>query len=581
MIYKLENAFKTYGYNDIFSDANLVISSGERVGIIGKNGCGKSTLLNILSGSETIEQGKLSLNETLKYVKLNQNNDFSQVINVFDFVTEALKDEEVFDYEIKAMLSKLGINKFDSLISSLSGGEQKRVDLTITLLKKGDVYLLDEPTNHLDSQMINWLESYLKKSKKTIICVSHDRYFLDQICTSIVDIDEAKIYKYEGNFTNAIEMRQARLIEKEAFNRRHKSIMRVEQKWASRGPQGRGTKSNERMDRFNELKQVNTYQEEKEMSITNVSSRLGNETIEITNASYQVDDKLLLNDFSYLFKHFDKIGILGANGSGKSTFLNLVAQVIKPTSGEVAHGSTVKIGYFTQHYEKLDERIKVIDYIKDIAPQIEIGKETFTASSMLDQFLFDKSVQHKYIESLSGGERRRLFLLGILMSKPNILILDEPTNDLDVITLQVLEAFLLSFSGIIITVSHDRYFLNKIINKAFIFTGDGEVTITNEINDELLSQKPSKPKVKKEVKQKPKQDKPKTKMSFNEKYEWENIDDKIQTLETKLSELDTKIASTTDFETINQLVTKRTLVQTEYDEVLNRWEYLFELSENM
>ncbi len=581
MVYKLENVVKTYGYNKILDNANVNISSKEIVGVIGKNGVGKSTFLKLLSGEENVDTGNLSKNETLKISSLNQSFNNSDDNTTLKYIYRYLNNPTIQKYEIDSILNKFGIFNLDVHFQDLSGGEKRKVDLAIALLEESDVLLLDEPTNHLDGEMILWLENFLKKTKKTIVVISHDRFFLDNICSSIIDIDNSKLFKYEGDFTNALEMRDLRKLDQISANRKLKSKLAVEKAWASRGPQGRGTKSKERLDRYETLKNTKQFTEDKNLEILNISSRLGMDTIEVENLNFSYDENTIISNFNYNFQHYDHIGIVGPNGIGKSTFLNLITKNIKPNSGLVKHGSTVKMAYFTQNAVILNENLKIIDFIKDISDNIQTPEGNLTASTMLDKFLFPPNVQHKYIKTLSGGEKRRLYLLSLLMEQPNVLVLDEPTNDFDVITLEALESLLNQFTGIIITVSHDRYFLKQVANKIFRFVGNGEIEILNDLKIEYIENVEFVDKEKKKKKNiRQKENKPKVKMSFNEKYEWEHIEDKIADLEEKLNQIDNDILlNGNNFEVLDKLIKEREQIQTEYDKTNNRWEYLFELSE--
>lgn len=582
MVFKIENATKSFGYNKLLDEATVSVSKLDRVGIIGKNGAGKSTLMKIFYGDENIDSGEFSKNPALKYSILKQNVDISENLTIKEYVVKNINRTTVEEYEIKSILNKLNLTDINILFNNLSGGEKRKVSLCVVLLDESDVLLLDEPTNHLDSNMIDWLESYIKKSKKTIVIISHDRYFLDNVCTSIIDLDRGKLYKYDGDFSNAMIKRSERVSDKIAANRKIKASYKIEKQWASRGPQGRGTKSKERMERFEKLKDTKLFVEDSKLEIDNISSRLGNETINIKNLSHAFSDKKIVNDFTYQFQHYDKIGIIGRNGVGKSTFLNLLTKKIEADSGNITYGPTVKLAYFTQNNIDINPRLKVIDFIRDISDSIETSEGVISASGMLSKFLFEPEAQYKYVGDLSGGEVRRLYLLSLLMTQPNVLVLDEPTNDFDVITLDVLEGLLIDFAGIIITVSHDRYFLRQVTNKIFKFTKDGNIEIVNELDDDLLNEF-NEPKVKKikEVRQKENQSK-KVKMSYKEKYEWENIDNEIEEIENELILIDKEInLVSNDFAKLSPLLEKRKQVQTKLDEKLLRWEYLFELSEKL
>ena len=450
----------------IVDDVSFTINEQDKVALIGINGTGKSTLLKMIAQIDDY-QGEILRKKDIRISYLPQNPDFQNELTVLKQVYEYV-GHDVEEYEVKAILNKFGIINHEQKIAELSGGQQKRVALAITLLKPCDLLLLDEPTNHLDNEMIEYLEKYLMKFNKAIFMVTHDRYFLERITNKIFELDCSKIYEYEANYSNYLELKQQREEITLASERKRKLFLKKELEWVRAGVQARSTKSKDRLKRFEELSQQNDTQKIQNVEMLSVSSRLGKKTIELEQVSMAYQE-LLFAPFSYHFKRHDRVGILGRNGCGKSTLLNIIAGLITPTSGQVIIGDTIKMGYFKQGHEDMDPKMRVIDYIKETAQILNTSDGQLSAKQMCERFLFDSQMQYTPIERLSGGEKRRLYLLKILMSAPNVLLLDEPTNDLDIMTLQILEDYLDSFNGIIITVSHDRYFLDRICDELFVF----------------------------------------------------------------------------------------------------------------
>ena len=468
MLISVNNLSKTNGIKNIVDGVSFSIEETDKIALIGINGTGKSTLLKIIAGKETY-QGDIIQKKEMKISYLPQNPDFNPNNTIIKQVYDTIDQNKVNEYEVKAILNKLKITNHDQLIKELSGGQQKRVALAITLLKPCDLLILDEPTNHLDNEMIEYLEKYLIKFNKAIFMVTHDRYFLERVTNKIMEIDRSKIYEYEANYSKFLDLKAKREEEALANERKRKLFLKKELEWVRAGVQARTTKSKERLQRFEQLNSIADIQTINQVEMINTASRLGKKTIELKNISMHYDNLPLFNNFSYLFKRTDRIGILGVNGCGKSTLLKIIAKELDPSNGEVIYGDTVKIGYFKQMSDDLDENMRVIDYIKQASNDLKTLEGNFSAKQMCERFLFDSSLQHTYISRLSGGEKRRLYLLNILMQAPNVLLFDEPTNDLDITTLAILEDYLDSFNGIVITVSHDRYFLDRICDGLFVF----------------------------------------------------------------------------------------------------------------
>ena len=461
----IDNMSKSYTERMLFDNVSLGINEGNKIGVIGINGTGKSTLLKIIAGLEDMDQGNLVKGRQVRVTYLPQTPEFDDNKTLLENVIHGLKAEEEYhnlEGEARAMLIKLGIEDPDVKPNLLSGGQRKRAALVRTLMIPAEILVLDEPTNHLDSEMAEWLEDYLIKYRGAFVMVTHDRYFLDKTTNRILEVDKGNLYSYAGNYSKFLELKTASEEMQMATDRKARSLYRIELEWMQRGARARSTKQKAHIKRFEELRDREVIETDGQVQINALSSRLGKKTIELNNICKAYDDKILIRDFSYILLSGDRIGIIGPNGCGKSTLLNILTGIKEPDSGTVDMGATIKIGYFSQENEYMDQSLKVIEYIKDTAEYIETSDGTITAAKMCERFLFTGAMQYTQIERLSGGEKRRLYLLKILMEAPNILILDEPTNDLDIQTLTILEEYLSTFPGIVVTVSHDRYFLDKI-----------------------------------------------------------------------------------------------------------------------
>jgi ATP-binding cassette subfamily F protein uup len=504
-----ENIYKSFGDLEVLSDISLSLFQNQRTALVARNGSGKSTLLNILAGYDTPDSGRVTLrnNISVGYLPQEPKLDLTKSVleNVFnsdDAISIAIRNYEVaiqstdkkalqhaidemdrlniWDREQKAkqILSVLQLSEFNLPVEYLSGGQRKRVALAAVLISNPDLLILDEPTNHLDLEMVEWLEDFLTRSQKTLLMVTHDRYFLDRVCTDIIEIDQKQVYTYSGNYSYFIEKRDERIRAKLAEIDRASNLLRRETEWMRRMPQARGTKAKYRIDAFYKLRetaQQNIHSNDVEIGVS--ASRLGKKIMEVKGLSKSFDSKVILKDFSYTFNRFERLGIVGANGTGKTTFLNLITGTLPPDSGVIDPGATLKIAYYRQGGMDISEDAKVIDVVREIAEVITLANgKTITASQFLNNFLFTPDKQHTLVRKLSGGEKRRLYLLTVLMQNPNFLILDEPTNDLDIFTLNVLEDYLINFPGVVVVVSHDRYFMDKLVDGLLIFEGDGEVS---------------------------------------------------------------------------------------------------------
>ena len=655
-IVTLEKISKVFTERQVFDETDFFLQEGEKVGVVGINGTGKSTLLKIIAGIEEADSGKRVLANHIKIKFLPQHphynpedniiecivkgcrmhagdatkNDESQASASENYVNRGNGDEaqnsyvvdaaERTDIETKAktMLTGLGIYEFDKKAGTLSGGQQKRLALVEALLSDADVLLLDEPTNHLDQVMTTWLEEMLKKSKKTIVMVTHDRYFLDLICNRIVEVDKGKIYSYEENYSGFLALKAEREEMEVASDRKRRSLLRIELEWVKRGARARTTKQKFRLNRYETLKSIKGPETDGKVELGSIATRMGRTTIELNNISKSYDGVPYINDFTYTFLKDDRIGIIGRNGCGKTTLLKIISGKIQPDSGSVTVGQTIKIGYYSQMIEdaavKMDDNQKVIDYIKDAAEYVQTSEGPISASRMLEKFLFIKSAQYMPLAKLSGGEKRRLNLCRVLMEAPNVLILDEPTNDLDVTTLTVLEDFLDSFQGIVIIVSHDRYFLDRTVNRLFCFEGggaSGACTIRqfeggytdyeNDLRDRglygfgysdsldgiksgpTLSIGKSQEKLSsKEEWKKQNQANKKLKFTYQEQKDYETIESDIANLEEKLEKIDEDMVKfSRDFPKLNELTKEKEDTQKLLDEKMERWMYLEDLAEKI
>ena len=589
-----EHLKKSYTERLLFDDANFYLHEGEKVGILGINGTGKSTLLKILAGMEEPEEGKVVLANHVVLRYLPQHPVFKEGQTVLEAVLDVHKgDDTLYNLEAdaKTMMTKLGITDFAQPVEQLSGGQKKRLALVAALVAPADILVLDEPTNHFDNAMADWLEEFLKKWRGALIMVTHDRYFLDSVTNRIVEIDKGKIYSYETNYSGFLQLKADREASALATERKRQSILRVELEWMMRGARARSTKQKAHIQRYENLKAQEAPKVDAKIEISSVSSRMGRTTIELDNLSKSYGDKVLFKDFTYYFLKNDRIGFLGANGCGKTTLMKVIAGQIEPDEGTVTVGQTVKIGYYTQEIAQdksagiayMDPNMRVIDYIKQTAEYVMTEDGRVTASKMLERFLFPPEEQYNFIGKLSGGEKRRLNLLRVLMEAPNVLILDEPTNDLDVTTLTILEDYLDHFDGIVITVSHDRYFLDRIVKRIFAFDGKGNLRqheggyteyaarIAAETSEEEVKT-PVKKGVDTRVKEK------KLKFTYKEQKEYETIESDIAALEEKIEELESSMSKfARDFVKLNQITKEKEEAEALLEEKMDRWMYLEEL----
>ena len=607
----IEHLTKSYTERLIFDDTDFSINEGEKIGLIGINGTGKSTLLKIVAGLEEPDKGTVVRGRNLDMRYLPQNPKFTEGDTIIESI---LRDNEghphIWDMEsqAKTMLTKVGIYDFDAKVETLSGGQRKRVALVSTLMADTDLLILDEPTNHLDSDMADWLEDHLKKFRGAILMITHDRYFLDSVANRIVELDKGKFYSYQTNYEGYLEMRAERLDMAQASERKRQSILRVELEWMKRGARARSTKQKAHIQRYEALRDQKGLELDQSTELESISSRLGRTTVELDHLCKAYGDKTLIKDFTYIFLKNDRVGIIGPNGSGKSTLMKMIAGWVQPDSGTIEIGQTVKMGYFSQENEAMDESLKVIDYIKNVAEYVQMKDGSVSASMMLERFLFPSSVQYTTIDRLSGGEKRRLYLLRILMDAPNVLLLDEPTNDLDIRTLTILEDYLDSFQGIVITVSHDRYFLDRIVRRIFAFEGNGKITqceggftdyqaavLRKEVEAEAMAAGNPKAGVKsdKSKDEKSEEDSKSSKKTWNggpkklrftyqEQKDWDVIESQIEKLEEEIADLDVQMEkAASDFVKLKELMDRKVQAESELDAKMERWMYLNDLAEKI
>lgn len=568
----VDSLFKKMNDRVLFQDVTFSIQEQEKVALIGTNGSGKSTLLKILAQEETIDGGRILTKNGLKVHLLRQNPVFTQT-TVWQEIIQYQK--QCPTYQVKSILTKLGFSDFDLPISTLSGGQKKRLALAIVLMEPCDLLLLDEPTNHLDEEMIEWLEKELKQTKSAVCMVTHDRYFLDRITDTILEIDEGKFYIHHGNYATFLENKAIRQEQEVQKQKKLKALYKKELAWVRAGAQARSTKQQARLNRFEDLRNQRFKDVEKSLNISSFSARLGKKTIEWEHLGMHYGNHVLFEDFSYSLLRQDRIGIIGRNGCGKSTLLNILAGDIQPSSGTISFGDTVLIGYFRQGDEMVDLSMRAIDYIKEVAEVIHYGKETLTASQMMERFLFPKQMHYTPLERLSGGERRRLYLCRILMQGPNILLLDEPTNDLDLLTLEVLEDYLDTFMGAIITVSHDRYFLDRVCDKVFVMENQHWQAYTGGYSDYLEKKKDcSKSSQEKKVREKSR-----SSLSYLEKKELENLPKQMETIQNQIDTYDQKMQGVMDdFTKLSEYSQKRSELEEQLETLTLRW---MELEEKM
>ncbi|MFV0361656.1 MAG: ABC-F family ATP-binding cassette domain-containing protein [Suipraeoptans sp.] len=591
-ILSIENISKTFGDKTVLDDVSFGIDVGDKIGIIGINGTGKTTLLRIIAGVEDGDTGQVIRQNNLKFSLLSQDPDMDKEQTIISYVVDNNENDMTLVSTAKAMLNRLGIDNQTDVIRHLSGGQRKRVALAKTLIQPADVLVLDEPTNHIDNEMAAYLENYLKSYTGTLIMVTHDRYFLDNVSNRIIEIDHEKIYSYPGNYSQFLERKAQREEIEQASERKRQSIMRIENAWAIRGVRARGTKQRARLERLEAMKNASGPLDRQNVEMDSIESRMGKKTIECIDVTKKYDDKLLIDDFNYTFLKDARIGIIGPNGCGKSTLVKMISGVIKPDSGKIEIGETIKIGYFSQDQDELDDNQRVIDAIKDIAEYVPTKDGSISASKILERFLFTDTMQYSLICKLSGGEKKRLSLLKVIVSSPNVLILDEITNDLDIPTLIILEDFLDLFQGIVITVSHDRYFLDNVVTRILSFEGDGRIFQYMGNYQDYLESINARVEVVSGIKDNPsdahessskkdwKKDAPKKlKFTYNEKKEYETIDDDIAELEAKIASLEEEIeANASVYGKLAQLSAEKEKAEKELDDKMERWVYLNDLA---
>ena len=565
---------------------SFFLNEGDKIGIIGVNGMGKSTLLKILAGREHYDSGEITKTGGVRIGYLPQTPVFDSHATIIEHVFAGLSEAErdAKQYEAKAILTKLGITDFERDITTMSGGEKRRVAIAAALVKPCEVLIMDEPTNHIDNETVTWLEELLQKYKGAIVMVTHDRYFLDRVSNKIVEVDRGKLYSYDGNFSTFVKLKAER--EEMALNteRKNKSLYRRELEWIRQGPCARGTKSKERIARFEALENREKPVQESKLELNSVSSRLGKKIIEINNISKSFEGKPLIKDFGINIQRDARIGIVGRNGCGKSTFLKLMVGKIKPDSGEIVVGDTVKIGYFSQESDDMPLDIRAIDYVKQSSNRIETVDGVLTASQLMEKFLFTGEQQYSLVGKLSGGERKRLYLLKILITAPNVLLLDEPTNDLDITTLEILEDYIDNFKGAVIAVSHDRYFLDKIADSIWEFSGNGEVNRYLGGYTDYLEKRPAPVEISRQKDEKPKakNKSARLKFSYNEQREFDSIDSEIEQLENEISRIDEEIGnSSSDFEKLQRLMEEKQTAEEKLEQKMDRWVYLNDLAEQI
>lgn len=627
----LENISKSYSEKTLLNNVSLGINDGDKIGIIGINGAGKSTLLKIVTGKDEFFDGSITKGKNVRIEFLSQSQDFQDDATVLEQIFKGdskemklLRDYEEtleslnsshsnfdelnerliklqgeidglnlweLESEAKSILNKLGITKYEEKIKNLSGGQKKRVALASALITPCDLLVLDEPTNHLDSDSIEWLEEYLNSRKGALIMITHDRYFLDRVSNRIVELDRGKLYTYEGNYTAFLEKKMERIEIEEAQEEKRQSLIKKELKWVKRGAKARTTKQKARLQRFDELVNHEYVKRETDVEMSFIGTRLGKKIIEINHINKSFDNKELIHDFSYIFTKEDRVGIIGNNGAGKTTLINMLKGALNPDSGEIEVGETVKIGCFSQDDSHMDHNLRVIDYVKEGGEYIPVADGTkITASTMCEKFLFDGTMQYTKIEKLSGGERRRLHLLRVLMEAPNVLLLDEPTNDLDINTLNILEDFLDSYIGVVVVVSHDRYFLDRVCNKIFAYEGNGEIeTYNGNYSDYSIKVELKKANKEKEVKKEKKENTQRIrerdsrpKFSFKEQKEYEEISSVIENLENEIANIDKLMQeNSASYSKLQELMTEKEKLEEELLYKYERYEYLEDLAKRI
>ena len=596
-IINIEHISKIYGEKTIFDDASFGIQEGDKIGIVGINGTGKSTLLKMISGEETPDSGKIIRQNGIKTAYVPQNPVLPEETDIRSW---ALSGGDAEGWQVESNLTELGISDLSMKIGHLSGGQKRRVVLAKVLAGESDVLLLDEPTNHLDGEMITWLEEYLRSYRGTVVMVTHDRYFLDRVTNRILEISHGKMYGYDAAYTGFLELKAAREEMELASERKRQSILRMELEWAKRGCRARSTKQKARLERLEALKNGSAPVRDQTLELDSVETRMGKKTIELHHVSKSYGEKKILEDFSYIVLRNQRLGIIGANGCGKSTLIRMIAGLVEPDSGYIEKGETIRIGYFAQEEQDMDDSQRVIDYVKDIGEYITTKDGRISASQLLERFLFTPDMQYAPIGKLSGGEKRRLYLLGVLAENANVLLLDEPGNNLDIPTMTILEDYLNSFSGIVIAVSHDRYFLDNMADRIFELDGKGyAIQYEGGYTDYLEARKRRSENVKterisgtgkaeteaapaKETKDWKKGQNRKLKFSYNEQKEYESIDGEISALEEKLESLERQMeANATNSVKLKELLEEQEKTNALLEEKTERWVYLNELAEKI
>ena len=594
-ILNIEHVSKVFGEKIIFDDVSYGIHQGDKIGIIGINGTGKTTILKIIAGLEEPDEGQVIMQNGLRITYLPQNPEFPPNATILDYVADGKWQKDwATASEAANVLNKLGITNHEEKIEHLSGGQKKRVALARTLVNPADILILDEPTNHIDNEMASWLEDYLRKFKGALVMVTHDRYFLDRVTNKILEISHGKLYSYEANYSKFLELKAQREEMEMAGERKRQSVLRMELEWAKRGCRARSTKQRARLERLEALKNGTAPVTDQRVEMDSVETRMGKKTIELHHVSKSFGEKKVVDDFTYIILRNQRLGIIGPNGCGKSTLMKMIAGILKPDAGEIEWGDTIKIGYFAQEVPDMDRNLRVIDYIREVAEYIPTKDGKISASMMLERFLFDSAMQYTPVEKLSGGEKRRLYLLKVLMEAPNVLILDEPSNDIDIPTLTILEDYLDSFSGIVVAVSHDRYFLDNMADRIFAFEGEGHLvqyeggyTDYLEARERKLADMPEEESslIKKDKSSKNdwKQNrKEKLKFTFKEQREFETIDEDIEKLEERIASLEEEMMkNATNSGKLREIVEEKEEAEKALEEKMDRWVYLNDLAERI
>lgn len=590
-ILNIEHVSKIFGEKTIFDDVSFGIQEGDKIGIIGINGTGKTTLLRMIAGVEEPDSGQIIKQNGIRLAYLSQHPSFPEGATVLSYAFDGIAENDwALKSEVKSALNKLGITDHDMKMEHLSGGQKKKVALAKTLTSSFEILLLDEPTNHLDGEMISWLEDYLKRYKGVVIMVTHDRYFLDKVTNRILEISRGKLYGYEANYSKFLEMKADREEMELASERKRQSVLRMELEWAKRGCRARTTKQKARLERLELLKNGKAPEKDRLAEIDSVETRMGKKTIELYHISKSYGEQKLIEDFDYIALKNQNIGIVGPNGCGKSTLLKMIAGIIEPDEGTIEIGETIRIGYFAQELPEMNTSQRVIDFVKDIAEYIPTKDGRITASQMLERFLFTPDMQYAPIEKLSGGEKKRLYLLSILQAAPNVLLFDEANNDIDIPTMTILEDYLNSFQGIVITVSHDRYFLDNVVDRIFEFDENGHLQQYEGGYTDYIEAKQRRELPKEEVKMKKstgkndwKQNRPtKLKFTYMEQKEYETIDEDIAKLEGKLEKLDADMMKyATNSAKLSEIALEKEKTEQQLEEKMERWVYLNDLAEQI